>query len=236
MGISQGYARGSNASARKQAAAQYTLLDNLMEHLRAHLQVLDNELLRQIEFDTILEVSSKLRDAAWETSRILEDAANSQPPSATAEDASGRIATNNPDFGYTRHHLNEIALKALELSEVVATPECTIANIPALLLSGEAGTGKSHLFCDVAKNRIASGLPTLLLMGEQFETTEPWQQISQMLGVKTTKDELLGALESAAQSRGARGLILIDALNEGKGKKLWHKYLAGMLTAVSRYP
>lgn len=234
--ISQGYSKASNASARKHAAAQYTLLDNLMEQLRIHLQVLDNELLRQIEFETISEVASKLRDAAWETSRILENAANSQPSSSTAEDASGRIATNKPDFGYTRHHLNEIALKTLELSEFVTTPECTIANVPALLMTGDAGTGKSHLFCDVAKNRIANGLPTLLLLGEQFETTEPWQQISQMLSVEATKDELLGSLEAAAQSRGARALILIDALNEGEGKKLWHKYLAGMLTTVSRYP
>src|SRR2546425_6399038 len=58
IGISQGYSKGSNATARKQAVAQYTLLDNLMEQLRSHLTVLDNELLLQIEFNTISEVAS----------------------------------------------------------------------------------------------------------------------------------------------------------------------------------
>ena len=39
-----------------------------------------------------------------------------------------------------------------------------------------------------------------------------------------------------AQARGAKAIILIDALNEGEGKNLWNKYLAGMLSTLSRYP
>jgi hypothetical protein len=50
------------------------------------------------------------------------------------------------------------------------------------------------------------------------------------------EDEFLGALEAAAQLHGVRAFLMIDALNEGDGKRLWHKHLAGMLTTLRRYP
>jgi hypothetical protein len=104
------------------------------------------------------------------------------------------------------------------------------------LLLGDAGTGKTHLFCDVAKQRVRIGLPTVLLLGGQFNNEEPWSQIIRRLGLACIKDEFLGALEAAAQLTGSRALILIDALNEGEGKKLWNKYLTGMLAILSGYP
>jgi len=75
-----------------------------------------------------------------------------------------------------------------------------LANVPALLLVGDAGTGKTHLFCDVADQRLKRGLPTVVLLGEQFNNDEPWSQIIKLLGLSCSrKEELLGALESAGQ-------------------------------------
>ena len=130
----------------------------------------------------------------------------------------------------------ELVSRLNELNEFVESKEARLANMPFLLLAGEAGTGKTHLFCDVVNQRISANLPTLLLLGEQFTDEEPWSQIVRMLGLSCTREDLLGALESAALARGSRALILIDALNEGEGKKIWHKYMAGILTTVSRYP
>lgn len=43
------------------------------------------------------------------------------------------------------------ALRTLERN--IREDEARLANIPALLLVGEAGTGKKHLFCDIAQHR-----------------------------------------------------------------------------------
>ena len=103
--------------------------------------------------------------------------------------------------------------------------EYLLANTPALLLVGKGGTGKTHLFCDVANHRISRGLPRVLLLGGHFKDSEPWAQIIGLLGLSCTKEQFLGALQTAAQAKGTRALILIDALNEGEGKKLWKKHL-----------
>jgi hypothetical protein len=78
--------------------------------------------------------------------------------------------------------------------------------------------------------------PTVLLIGGQFNLDEPWTQIIRLLGLDCTKEAFLGALEAAAQATGSRALILIDALNEGQGKGLWKKHLAGLLLTISKSP
>lgn len=123
-----------------------------------------------------------------------------------------------------------------DLVEFTESAEARLANLPSLLLVGDAGTGKTHLFCDVAERRVRDGLPTVVLLGEQFNNDEPWTQMIKLLGLSCSrKEELLGALEAAAQCAGSRALILIDALNEGEGKSLWQKHLAGMLSTLAGY-
>jgi hypothetical protein len=92
------------------------------------------------------------------------------------------------------------------------------------------------LLCDIAKHRVQNGLPTILLIGGQFNLDEPWSQIVRLLGLTCSKEELIGALEAAGQTRNAKVLIVIDALNEGQGKTLWKNHLAGLLLLISRSP
>lgn len=107
-----------------------------------------------------------------------------------------------------------------------------------LILSGDAGTGKTHLLCDVARHRVSAGLPTIMLMGQRFLTDEaPWQQARAHLDLPaTTLDEFVGALEAAAQSASARALIFIDAINEGAGRRIWPPHLAAFVRALTRSP
>jgi len=140
------------------------------------------------------------------------------------------------DIRYELHHLYELIRDLSDLQDFTKSSESCLSNVPDLLLVGNAGTGKTHLFCDVAKQRVGFGLSTVLLLGGQFTKEEPWSQITTLLGLSCTKEEFLGALEASAQAQGSRALIFIDALNEGEGKYLWNKHLAGMLTTLSRYP
>lgn len=107
-----------------------------------------------------------------------------------------------------------------------------------LLLTGNAGTGKTHLLCDVAEKRMAKGLPTVLIMGQRFTSEdEPWTQALQQLDIRDVRvDEFVGALEAAAQAFGCRLLVVIDALNEGRGPSIWPEHLDAFLAPLEKSP
>ena len=98
----------------------------------------------------------------------------------------------------------------------------SIASRALLLIRGDAGTGKTHLLCDIAQQRLATGRPTVLLMGQRFVTAEePWSQALKQLDLaRLSAEEFVGALEAAAQTADSRALLMIDALNEGSGRTI----------------
>ncbi len=114
--------------------------------------------------------------------------------------------------------------------------QADLAVSKVMILRGEAGTGKTHLLCDVARKRIEAGLPTILLLGHRFTTNEePWGQVLRMVDFPgATAAEFVAALESAAQIAGVRALLMIDAINEGKGREVWHPHLESFLEQISR--
>lgn len=107
-----------------------------------------------------------------------------------------------------------------------------------LLLHGAAGTGKTHLLCDVARRRIAEDRPTVLLMGQRFVSQEePWRQLLQQVDLPgMSAQEFVGALEAAAQASGTRALIVLDAINEGTGRVIWPSHMAAFLAHIERSP
>ena len=168
--------------------------------------------------------------ALWDKLRELR-------PNADAKAEKQRDSGVSDDrFPNERYYISQFHSSLERMEEFSGGPHATLANRPALLLSGEAGQGKTHLLCDVAKRDMSSGRPRILLHGGHFQNTEPWAQIIQELGLTCNRDEFLGAIEAAAQASRCRILILIDALNEGEGRSLWNNYLAGMLTELSRFP
>ncbi|HYI07594.1 MAG TPA: AVAST type 2 anti-phage system protein Avs2 [Thermoanaerobaculia bacterium] len=150
-------------------------------------------------------------------------------------DAGGGDLDSRERRSYIVHRLNLVSRALRDIREASASPDASAANINALLVDGEAGSGKTHLFCDVAQRRLDAGLPTVLLMGQQFGAGLPWPQITSMLHVAVTAEEFLGALNAAAEARNARAVILIDALNESDDRSMWRKHLASMLTLIGRY-
>ena len=110
------------------------------------------------------------------------------------------------------------------------------ASPAVMIVRGDAGTGKTHLLCDVARRRLAVGRPTVVMMGQRFTGAEdPWTQaLAQLDMAGVPVEDFVGALESAAQAAGARALVMIDALNEGRGSKLWPAHLPAFLARLER--
>ena len=105
-----------------------------------------------------------------------------------------------------------------------------LANSPYLIIKGDAGNGKSHLLGDIAKTRIKRNLPTLLLLGQQFNNSKDiWENIKSNLSVNCTNKQLLETLNKIGKQVGSRVLFLVDAINEGAGADLWNPRIASFI-------
>jgi hypothetical protein len=136
------------------------------------------------------------------------------------------------------HHYADRLYGVLDgLSKAINAPEGRLANAHRLLVTGEAGVGKSHLLADVADHQIAHGFPAVLLLGASFVDGEPWRQIGDQLGLtNATPDTILGALDAAGEAAGTRALVMIDAINERGGIATWSRRLTSFLVTANRFP
>ena len=140
----------------------------------------------------------------------------------------------NPFNGW-RYDLIRLSSALRKMCEVSRRAE-EIAGRTLMILKGNAGTGKTHLLCDIAKQRIKDSRPTILLMGQRFlSTDDPWVQTLQQLDLgDLSAEEFIDALEVAAQVADCRALVMIDAINEGKGRDVWPSNLAAFVARLQK--
>ncbi len=129
-------------------------------------------------------------------------------------------------------------LAALEdFEELVEGSATEAAACRALLLTGEAGQGKTHLLCDVARRAVDAGQPAILLLGGHLSGSNVWSEIANRLGLAQVGSEvLIGAMQAAAEAANAPFLLLIDALNEAQNPGAWRNELPGLLAEVAKNP
>jgi hypothetical protein len=195
----------------------------------------DRQALSPIDFDSIAWLSKKVwpYDSYTQIWQVNPSHNEQQGEQIENRDINPSIENLLQTVRYKISKVKEIGREIYEFAISDITAAC---NQGALLLTGEAGTGKTHLFCDIAKRRLDKSLPTIILLGQHFCQGDPWSQIMQRLHLSCQRDEFLGALDAAAQACGSHAMILIDALNESDDKGLWKKELAGMLAVLHNYP
>jgi hypothetical protein len=231
----------SNARTGKAVGLYRNEFDKIQKHKNQILSIVESteqSIINPIDFNTLANLANESQETIRKLIQNLREAEEKIKREFAQKQKDGqgqkRVSSERPDdFGYERHHLYLLTQAFEALEDFARGSEARLVNLPALLLVGNAGTGKTHLFCDIAKQRVKRGFPTILLLGGHFSNEEPWLQLIRLLGLSCTKEDFLGALEAAAQATGTKALVLIDALNEGEGRKLWNKHLAGMLTAYS---
>jgi hypothetical protein len=136
----------------------------------------------------------------------------------------------------TLYDFRQLRKAVTGLKNYINSNDFEAAEEAALKVLGDAGVGKTHLLCNVAKNRTDKGYPTVLLLGENFRDRDIWTQIIERLGLDCTTEEFLGALDSFGESRGVRSLLMIDALNESSNPRMWDRQLPGILSKLESYP
>jgi hypothetical protein len=111
----------------------------------------------------------------------------------------------------------------------------------AYFLTGDAGTGKTHLLLDAADRALKEKRPAVVLLGEWLGGSGLWASIADGLGLRTNlaQDELLGALDAcgeAASLSGRRFVLAIDALNESTPPNFWTNHLPRLRAAIASWP
>ena len=174
---------------------------------------------------------------AEESTDLLADLERAPEETSRPPDASVGQQPSSYRFQEWRTRLRIVA-RRLGTARSTLLDAAPLLDKNVLILKGEAGSGKTHLLCAAAEHRCDAGMPTVLLMGQQFgDHGSPWPQLFDQLSLEGMQsDEFVGALEAAAQTVGCRTLVMIDALNEGQGIEIWPNHLAPLLTRLTRSP
>lgn len=105
-----------------------------------------------------------------------------------------------------------------------------------LFLKGAWGTGKTHLLCDIANERVKRDLPTLLVLAQTLPAgMNPLLAMFQASGLGSDVESALQDLNRLGKQAGGRALILIDAVNEGD-RVAWSRHIEQMVSLIGRYP
>lgn len=123
-----------------------------------------------------------------------------------------------------------------EVRSLLRSPETEAARAGRLLMTGRAGVGKTHLFCDVASRRISAGLPTLVALGQDFDSNKLLPQIGELVQIDGNLEDVLSVLDAAGEASGHFAMLMLDAVNEGANAERWADELRVLAGAVERHP
>ena len=187
----------------------------------------------ELPFAAISDWTASAKEEADKVRKILSDYDREYLSQNKEEDYDS--AYYRSPFRSRLYHIRKLC-NELDNAQSLLDHAHGVASSRLMILKGAAGTGKTHLLCDFAKKRTEAGLPTILLMGQRFLTSDPpWQQAREQLDLSGVGlKEFVGALEAAAQAADCRVLLIIDALNEGLGRLVWPGHLAPFLEALAK--
>lgn len=114
------------------------------------------------------------------------------------------------------------------------SPSFKLLSDPLLLISGEWGTGKTHLLCDVTSERLSRDAPTVLVLAKNFEGNV-LKDICTHLHKTASIEEIFKDLEIAGQGANGRTILIIDGINEGRRRE-WQQAINTLLSLVAIHP
>ena len=105
-----------------------------------------------------------------------------------------------------------------------------------IFVTGRAGTGKSHLLAFLAEKISSEESPVLFFNGYDFHEGEVTQQIVSLCSSSSDIDDFFQSLNCAGETHSTRALIIIDAINEGRGTQFWYNQLPKLQSYLQNFP
>jgi hypothetical protein len=221
--------KGNKLRQCDEIATQLSAIAESLNNISNLYQEMDIPKLSEVPTNEFIDNVSRCHEAINESESVLWE---------LREKAKKEGETNHYSDKYssTLRELRELDYACNNLLSFINSITVKLANNPFLLLEGKAGIGKSHLLADVIKTRIASGHPSLFILGQQLTLDEsPWSQIFKRLQLKITSREFLEKLNLLGQKTGNRVLIFIDAINEGNGNKFWNDNINSFVDEIKEF-
>ena len=138
--------------------------------------------------------------------------------------------TNSWNHYYSKHYDSLSQLQAQ-----VRSSETALYNKNILWLRGNAGEGKTHLLCDITIHRMNENKPSIILVGNDFNSSKDiWKTLCMHLNldVSSPKSNFLKYIKETSLLFNERVLLVIDAINEGKGISAWKKQITSFVNAI----
>jgi hypothetical protein len=121
-----------------------------------------------------------------------------------------------------------------EEKEYSESPAFKVLADPFLLVIGEWGTGKTHLLCDVTRDRIRRGQATVLMLAKNF-SGHVLQDVCDRIDVGMRPEVLFDRLQQAADALGERSVVIVEGVNEGRRDE-WRKAINALRLLTAERP
>jgi len=214
----------------------YGELQEEIKQLSSILQNIGDYNTNPIPWNDIRQHTQKTKEITW---KLINELRKNKETLAK-EKRKDTTFSQTDRFDWDIHHLYKLQQELHYFEDLASNNKAKLSNYPFLLLTGEAGIGKTHLLCDIVEKRINSNLPAILVFGEDFSGAEDfWQRTIELLklsGEIDSKEKLLKALNEAGEKSSCRSLFVIDALNETNPLNFWQTYLKEIFNRIRKYP
>ena len=208
-----------------------TQVRNLVRCLTKWRQEVPNHVTLPARLDRgrVLAVTREVHDAA-------RGAYPSDPPRRRRRPTKRQVRAQERK-SILQHYLRTLNRALAAFETLLQSRASEAAERGTLLLTGEAGQGKTHLFCDAAERAVEARQPAIVVLAGRLSGRNVWSEIADQLGLGQVGSEvLIGAMQAAAQASNSPFLLLIDALNEAAEPKAWQEELPSLLAETSRNP
>lgn len=98
----------------------------------------------------------------------------------------------------TRYELYRALNMIASYEDYLCSSEVQAASSPFVLLTGDGGTGKSHLIADHIQQQASNGNTNMLLLGQQFNGEDPLAILPTLLGTQITYQVAFQSFENIA--------------------------------------
>jgi len=198
---------------------------------------------KQIPWNKIKTLANKTQTSSWklyDQIRKEKEKPESKEP-LNPEEPHTYPRSNSDTFNSDLHDISEVQKELRFFIDFSNGTSAKISNRPLLMLKGLAGSGKTHLLCDLVKHRFDKGYaPTVLSFGEFFEGNDDiWFKMAKQFGLdptKWSKDKILRELDREGKAAKSRSILMIDAINESRPLSFWNRKLGKLIEEIRKYP
>jgi hypothetical protein len=188
-------------------------------------------ILAGLQGGNLVEQSEELIDALTDLSKQAKNLLDALFPRDVAVESDWKLRQE-----FSR---NSELDKALDLTEEllkVVTRFVGAQRRPVWVLTGEAGSGKSHLLANLARTILAEGRSCLLVVGERFASSDALaSQIPGLVGWDWSMRDLCACLSTQSAITGNSSVLMIDAINESSQRGLWRRELPQLVALVKEF-